>query len=129
MHVEEHRAIAFAERAAVDALERSTNRVERPRRDVAGNDGIRHTGEAAMPEVDIGAAHFGARRSKKRALRGKVGPWELSNLDRLARRGHHRGQDAGFHGRTLLCGCALPHLFSRRPDALCRVFARERADL
>jgi len=28
MHVEEHRAVAFVERAAVDALERSTDRFE-----------------------------------------------------------------------------------------------------
>ena len=54
MHVEEHRAVTFAEGAAVDALERSTDFIEDSRGNMAGNDGIRDTGETAMPEVDIG---------------------------------------------------------------------------
>ena len=45
MHVEEHGAIAFAQRRAVDAAQAAADRFERAGRHVSGDDRIRHAGQ------------------------------------------------------------------------------------
>ena len=119
VHVEEHRAVPFAERRAVHALQRPADRREHACRDVPGNDRIRNAGQPPVPQVHVGAAHFSPLGLQQGTGSREIGPRELANFNRLARRGHHRRQDAVIHSRTLLCGCALPHPFSRCADALC----------
>ena len=57
--------------------------VERAGRDVPGDDRIRHAGQAAVPQVHIGAAHFGSRGPQQRGARRQIGTREFANLDRL----------------------------------------------
>ena len=66
VHVEEHRAIAFAQRRAVERLDRPANRFEHAGRDVTRNNRIRHAGEPAVPEMHVGAADFRSRGAQQR---------------------------------------------------------------
>ena len=55
-----------------------------------------------MPEVNVGAAHFGARRcAAARRPGGRSGRGELAHLDRPLRRRHDGGKDAVAHVSTL----------------------------
>ena len=66
--------------------------------DVTGNDRVRHAGQTAVPEVHVGAADLGALTcAAAPAPGGKIGTRKLAQLDRLPRRGHHRGENAVTH--------------------------------
>ena len=98
MHVEEHDAIALAERRAVDAVQRPAHRRRAtPAETWPGNDRIRHAGEPAVPEMHVGAADLRPRGPQQRAARRADRARELADLDRLPRRGHDRGEDAVAH--------------------------------
>src|SRR6185436_6840667 len=88
---------ALAERHAVDSLHAAANRLERAGRDVARDDGIRHSGEAAVPEMDVGPTHLGAGRSQQSAPLSQLRARELPDLDALTGTGQDRGQDALAH--------------------------------
>ena len=93
MDVEKHRAIAFAQCRSVQSIEGTANRVEHSSRHVARDDRIWDAGQAAVPEVNIRAAHFRAHGAKESGARGQVRTRKLSDLDRLPGRRHHRCQD------------------------------------
>jgi hypothetical protein len=50
-----------------------------------------------VPQVDVGTADLGAQRSQQGGASGKIRTRELAELDRRARCGHHRGEDAVTH--------------------------------
>ena len=74
MHVEEHDAIAFAERRPSMPGQRTARGIDDAGRDVPGNDRIRHAGQPAVPQVHVGAAHFGARGAQQRRAGRQIGP-------------------------------------------------------
>ena len=53
--------------------------------------------EPSVPQVDVGAAHFGTRGAQQRGSRAVDRTGKLAHLDRLPRRGHHGGEDAITH--------------------------------
>src|SRR5439155_8601676 len=67
------------------------------RRHVAGNDRVRHAGEAAMPEMDVGAADLRESRLEQDGSGRQIGAREFADLDPLPRSGHHRGKNAVAH--------------------------------
>ena len=95
MHVEEHDAVAFADRRAVDAGERSARGVDRARGDVSRDDGVRNAREAAVPEMHVGPAHLGSLGSDQCGAVRQIRTRKRSELDRRAWRGHHRREDIG----------------------------------
>ena len=99
VHVEEHDAIALAKRLAVDAAERAANRLEDAGGDVAGNDRIRHAGQAAVPQVHVGAAHFRSRGPQQRGA-SAADPDAGTRGSRWAAcgAGHDGGEDAVARG-------------------------------
>jgi hypothetical protein len=97
VHVEEDDAIALTKRGAIDALQRPADVFERAGGYVAWNDRIGHAGEAAMPQVDVGSAHFGPGRAKQRRARRQRGAIEFTNLDGPPRASHHGSEDAITH--------------------------------
>jgi hypothetical protein len=101
MHVKKHDAIAFMKRRAVDAGQRPAQRIDHARGDVTRNNGIRNACKPAVPEMHVGAAHFGTGGAQQSAAWWKIGSGELANLNGLSWSGHHRGEDACAHTVTL----------------------------
>lgn len=101
MDVEERDPVAFAKGGTVQCAYGSPDRLQRSSRHVTGNDGIRDSAQASVPEVDVGAADLRARRPQEGASRRKLGDRKLSDFDRLTWGGHHGRQDAIAHSRTL----------------------------
>jgi hypothetical protein len=61
-------------------------------------DGIRHTGELAVQEMYVGAAHFRVQRAEHRGAGLERRPRQLAELDRRIRRRNHRGANGFGHG-------------------------------
>ena len=93
VNVEEHDAIAFANRGAIHAANGAAQLVGDADRDVAGNDWIRHAGEPAVPQVDVGAADLRVKRAQKRGSGFERRFVELTQLHGLPRARHHRRED------------------------------------
>ena len=124
VHVEEDRAIAFAQARSIEARQRTTDGLERPGGDVAGNDGIGHAGQASVPEMHVGAAHLGARGAKQRGAGRKIGTSELPDLNGPPRGGHHGGEDAIGSRSYVTLESALTHQLSpAAPARNCRAGA------
>jgi hypothetical protein len=102
MNVEKNHAITLGQGAPIDASKRTPDGIERPRRNMPGNDRVRNAGETAVTQVHVRATDFRALGAQQRASRWKVGAAEFSDFNGLEGRGHHRGQDAGIHAGTLL---------------------------
>ena len=81
MHVKEDRTIALAEMRTVDPHQGTADLVENPGRDVSRNDRIRHARQSAVPEVHVGAAHFGAYCSEQRGSVRQIGSIEFADLE------------------------------------------------
>ena len=83
MHIEEHGTIALAQRLAIDAAQAAANRLEGAGGNMTGDDRVGDTGQTTVPQVDIGAAHFGSRGPQQRRALGEIRAREFANLDRL----------------------------------------------
>ena len=99
-----------SQRAAANVRNRSAHALERAGADVARNDRIRHAGQAAVPEMHVGAADLGQRRAQERAAGRQIRFGKLANLDRRARRRHDGSKDQGMNAAR------LPHSMTRRPS-------------
>ena len=93
MHIEKHRTIALAQIRSVEPDYAPANRIQHTGRYVSWNYRIWDAGQAAVPQVNIGAAHLRARGTKERPARGQFRTRKLPDLNRLPGRGHHRGKD------------------------------------
>ncbi len=98
MHIEENGTIALAQRLAIDRAQAAANRLESAGRNMTRDDRVRDTRKTTVPQVDIGAAHFGSRGPQQRRAVGEIRPREFANLDRFVRPGHDGGEDAVAHG-------------------------------
>ena len=66
MHVEEHGTIPFADGRAVDARQVTARLLDHAGGDVAGNDGVRHARQPAVPEMHVSAADLRTQRAEER---------------------------------------------------------------
>jgi hypothetical protein len=99
MDVEEDDAVALAQPRAVEARERTSDFVERADGDVSRNNRIRDSGQAAVPQVHVGAADLGADRAEQRAARCQIRFRKFTDLDRPVRRYHDGGKDGIAHAQ------------------------------
>ena len=93
MHVEKHRTITLAQGSSIQSIDGTANRVEHTSRHMTRDDRIWDAGQAAVPEVNIGAAYLRARSAEEGRARRQVRTRKLSDLNRLPGRRHHRCQD------------------------------------
>jgi hypothetical protein len=98
MNVEKHGTIALAELSTVETADLPAKSLKDAGRNVSGDDRIWHSGQAAVPEVDVGATYFRSCRAQQRSTGRKIRPRVLANLDRPLWRRHDGGEDAITHG-------------------------------
>jgi hypothetical protein len=66
------------EACAVGAEHIAAHLVDQPDGDVARDDGIRHTGESTMPQMNVGAAHLREHRAEQHTAAFEVRFWEFA---------------------------------------------------
>ncbi len=92
MHIQESDDVADSDEAAINVGHRPACFYHPPHRYVAGNDRVWHTGQVAVMQMHIGAAHFGKDRLQQNAARLHVGGGQVLHFNRSVGGSHHCGE-------------------------------------
>ena len=101
MHIEESDAVPVFEHRAVEAAKGAPRGLEHAGRHMSRNDRVGYAAQPAVPQVNIGAAHFRALGAEQCRAGFQVGERKLAELNRLAGRRHDGRENAVTHNRTL----------------------------